>query len=100
MTKAFEVGPPEIADKLDEDTIEMELSPDDLLALSRSAEEEHATTPLVETNPTAAEPASVAENSFASDAARSDRWPLARVTGVLGIAAAVIVLGSASHRET
>ena len=35
MKKAFEVGPPEIADNLDEDTIEMELSPDDLLALSR-----------------------------------------------------------------
>jgi hypothetical protein len=118
MTKAFRVGSPQFADDLDEDTIELELSPSDLLALSRPLEVRHAAVPPVDIRPTAAEPtfaqppsaqqpsaeatwaepASADESSFAGDAPRMNRWPLARITGVLGIAAAVIALGSAAHR--
>jgi hypothetical protein len=113
MTKAFRVGSPQFADDLDEDTIELELSPSDLLALSRPLEVRHAAVPPVDTRPTAAEPtsaqptsaeaswaepASADESSYAGDAPRINRWPLARITGILGIAAAVIALGSAAHR--
>ena len=123
MTKAFRVGSPQFADDLDEDTIELELSPSDLLALSRPLEVRHAAVPPADIRPTAAEPtfaqppsaerpsaqppsakatlaepASADESSYAGDAPRINRWPLARITGVLGIAAAVIAIGSAAHR--
>jgi hypothetical protein len=94
MMSAFEAGPREVPDDPGEDTIELELSPQDLLTLSRPAEEESApAAPL-----TCAEPAVIEVNSIARDTPRMDRWPLARVAGILGIAAAVMALGSAAHR--
>jgi hypothetical protein len=190
MTKAFEAGSPQFVDDLDEDTIELELSPSDLLALSRPLEVRHAAAPpvqarLISAEPLSAEPAAVHpflaepaaadtylaqraaadgiaaepaagdpylarraaadpvlaepapaspflaeqisaepivakpislksisaeassasqgsadEGSYPGDAPRINRWPLARITGALGIAAAVIALGSAAHRPT
>jgi hypothetical protein len=100
MTKAFEVGSPEFADDPDENTIELVLSAHDMLALSRPAGAEKAAARVVETRPSSEDPASAAEKSSAGDTVRIDRWPLARVTGVLGIAVAVIALGSAAHRAS
>jgi hypothetical protein len=98
MMNAFEAGPGEFPDDPGEDTIELELSPQDLLTLSRPSEEEHAPAPLVEAMLTCADPAVTEVSSIARCAPRLDRWPLARVVGVLGIAAAVMALGSAAHR--
>jgi hypothetical protein len=97
IMNAFEGGPG-VPDDPGEDTIELELSPQDLLALSRPSEEESAPAPLVEAMLTSAEPAVAEVSSIARDTPRMDRWPLARVVGILGIAAAVMALGSAVHR--
>jgi hypothetical protein len=81
--------PGELPDDPGEDTIELELSPQDLLTLTRPSEEAMST---------CAEPAVTEVSSIARGPPRIVRWPLARVAGVLGIAAAVIALGSAAHR--
>ena len=94
MMNAFEAGPGEVADDPGEDTIELELSPQDLLTLSRPLEEDSAPAATL----TCAEPAVTEVSSIARDTPRMDRWPLARVAGILGIAAAVVALGSAAHR--
>jgi hypothetical protein len=98
MMNAFEAGPGGFPDDPGEDTIELELSPQDLLTLSRPPEEESAPAPLVEAMLTCAKPAVTEVSSIARGARRMDRWPLARVAGILGIAAAVMALGSAAHR--
>jgi hypothetical protein len=98
MMSAFEAGPGGFPDDPGEDTIELELSPQDLLTLSRLPEEEGAPAPLGEAMLTCAEPVVTEVSSIARGAPRMDRWPLARVAGVLGIAAAVMALGSAAHR--
>ncbi|MDB6090470.1 MAG: hypothetical protein JWN85_3254 [Gammaproteobacteria bacterium] len=140
MMKAFDADLPEFADDPDEDTIELELTPSDMLALSRLAGEQPASTHPAEAKPTPAEAASVVENarlspaevapvvksarlspaeaapvvksarlsptqaapvvknSHTGNATRINRWPLARIAGLLSIAAAVIALGSAAHR--
>jgi hypothetical protein len=97
MMNAFEAGPGEFPDDPGEDTIELELSPQDLL-LSRPAGEENVPAPLVEALLTCAEPAMTEVGSIARGTPRMDTWPLARVAGVLGIAVAVMALGSAAHR--
>jgi hypothetical protein len=98
MMNAFEAGPGGFPDDPGEDTIELELSPQDLLTLSRLPEEESAPVPLGEAMLTCAEPAVTEVSSIARGAPRMDRWPLARVAGILGIAATVMALGSAAHR--
>jgi len=98
MMNAFEDGPGEFPDDPGDDTIELELSPQDLLTLSRPSEEQSAPVPLGVAMLTCAEPAVTEVSSVARDAPRMDRWPLARVAGILGIAAAVMALGSAAHR--
>jgi len=98
MMNAFEDGPGEFPDDPGDDTIELELSPQDLLTLSRPTEEENAPAPPVEAMLTCAEPAVTEASSIARRTPRMDRWPLPRVAGVLGIAAAVMALGSAAHR--
>ena len=98
MMSAIEAGPGELPDDPGEDTIEMELSPQDFLTLARPSEEENAPAPPVEAMSTCAEPAVTEVSSIAHRTPRMVRWPLARVAGILGIAAAVIALGSAAHR--
>lgn len=97
MMNAFEAGPGEVPDDPGEDTIELELSPQDFLTLSRPAEEQSAPAPLGAAMLTCAEPAVTEVSSVARDTPRRDRWPLARVAGILGIAAAVMAIGSAAH---
>lgn len=97
MMNAFEGGPG-VPDDPGDDTIEMELSPQDLLTLSRPSEEDSAPAPLAEALLTRAEPDVTEVSSIARDTPSMHRWPLARVAGILGIAAAVMALGSAAHR--
>jgi hypothetical protein len=94
MMNALEDGPGEFPDDPGDDTIELELSPQDLRTLSRPSEEESAPAAMS----TCAEPAVTEVSSTASATPRMDRWPLARVAGILGIAAAVIAIDSAAHR--
>lgn len=96
---AFEAGPGKVPDDPGEDTIEMELSPQDLHRLSRTSEEESAPVPLVVAVSTCAEPAVTEVNSIARDTPRVDRWTLARVAGILGVTAAVMALGIAAHQS-
>jgi len=99
MTKSSEDGSAGLAGEADEDTIELELSREQMLALSRSVKEEQAAASQVSTPvSTPAGPASANEKVNVRDGARTGRWPLARGAGALGIAAAVIALGSAAHR--
>jgi hypothetical protein len=140
MTKAFDARSPEFADDPGEDTIELELTPSDMLALSRLAGELSVAAHPTEPKPTPAEAAPVADtakptpaeavpvvgnaklspakaapvvkssklstakaapvvkSSYTGNATRINRWPLARIAGLLSIAAAVIALGSAAHR--
>jgi len=100
MTNSSEDGSAGFAGKPDEDTIELELSQEQMLALSRSVKEERADASQVKSTPisTTAEPASPNKNAKVRNGARTGRWPLARVASALGIAAAVIGLGSAAHR--
>jgi hypothetical protein len=98
MMSAFEAGPGEFPDDPGEDTIELELSPQDFLTLSRIAEEQSAP-PVGEAMLTGAEPAATEVSSkIARGTPRMARWSLARVAGILGITAAAITLGSAAHR--
>jgi hypothetical protein len=94
MINAFEAGPGEVPDDPGEETIELELSPQDFLKLSRPSEEESVPAAML----IGAEPAVTEVTSTARGTPRMARWPLARVAGVLGIAAAVMALGSAAHR--
>lgn len=87
----------EFPDDPGEDTIELELSPQDLQTLARAAEEENALAPLVDAMP-CADPVLKEVSSTARGTPRMDRLPLVRVAGVLGIAAAVIALAGAAHR--
>ena len=98
MMNTFEAGPGEFPDDPGEDTIELELSPQDLLTLSRASEEENAPAPLLEATFTCAEPAVTQVSSPRRSTPRMNGLPLARIAGVLGIAAAVMALGSAAHR--
>jgi hypothetical protein len=84
----------ELPDDTGEDTIELELSPQDFLTLSRPLVEESAPAAML----TCAEPAVTEVSSIARGTPRMARWPLARVAGVLGIATALMTLGSAAHR--
>jgi hypothetical protein len=98
MTKSSEHGSAGFAGEANEDTIELELSPEQMLALSRPAKEDQAAASQVSTPiSTPAESASPNENVNVRNGARPGRWPLARVASALGIAVAVIALGSASH---
>jgi hypothetical protein len=97
MRKVIEAGPGEIPDNLGEDTIELELSPQDLLTLSRASGEANALAPRVDAM-SCAESALKAVSSTAPDTPRMGRLSLARVGGVLSIAAAVIALAGAAHR--
>jgi hypothetical protein len=100
MTKSSEDGSAGCTDEAAEDTIELELSPEQLLTLSRSVKEEQATASQVKSTPisTPAEPASPNKNVNVRHGARTGRWPLARVASALGIAAAVVALASAAYR--
>jgi hypothetical protein len=100
MTKSSEQGSAAFAGEADEDTIELELSPEQLLALSRCVKEEQAAASQIKSTPisTPAEPASPNKNVNVRNGARTGKWPLARAASALGIAAAVIALGSAAHR--
>jgi len=97
MRKVIEAGPGEFSDDPGEDTIELELSPQDLLTLSRASDEENALAPQLDAM-SCAEPALKEVSSTAPGTPRMGRLPLARVAGVLSIAAAVIALASAAHR--
>jgi hypothetical protein len=128
MTKAFEAGPRELSDDRDEDTIELQLNTQEMLTLARAAGEEPAATPFAEAQlgkdlfakermanespanePRAEVPAAELKSTLAQSAlggkassagglARTVRGPLGRGAVALGIAAAVIALGSAAHR--
>jgi hypothetical protein len=99
MTKPSEDGSAGFAGAADEDTIELELSPEQMLALSRSGKEEQAAASQVSTPiSTPAEPASPNKNVNVRNGTRTGRWPLARAASALGIAAAALALGSAAHR--
>jgi hypothetical protein len=91
MTRASEDDSPQSADDLDDDTIELALTEEDMLALSRAADEEHA-----EASP--GRSALIATGSFIrGQSVRSGRWPPALASSVLGIAMSV-VLGVAAYR--
>ena len=100
MTKSFEDRSAGFAGEADDDTIELELSPEQMCALLRSVKAEQAAASQVESTPisTPAESASANKNVNVRNGARTGRWPLARAASALGIAAAVIALGSAAHR--
>jgi hypothetical protein len=100
MTKSSEDGSAGFAGESDEDTIELELSPEQMFALSRSVDAEQAVASQVKSTPisTPVEPAAPNENVNVRNEARTGRWPLARAASALGIAAAVLALGSAAHR--
>jgi len=91
MTRASEDDSAEFADDIDDDTIELALTEEDMLALSRAAEEEHS-----EGRP--GKSALVATGAFLRDqSVRSTRWPAVLGCAVLGIAISV-ALGVVAHR--
>jgi len=108
VTKPSERDPAEFADDTDEDTVELELSPEQSLALSRAAQEAHAAANPVESTPEPAPPASVSvqeasEASEASPAHRPARWGNGMSSWMLGtggvLATAVaIAIWAAAHR--
>ncbi|MDB6046811.1 MAG: hypothetical protein JWM63_5362 [Gammaproteobacteria bacterium] len=100
MTKSSEDGSAGFRGAADEDTIELELSPEQMLALSRPMREEQPASSPVESTPisTPVEPASPNRYVNVRNGTRTGTWPLARAAGALGIAAAALALGSAAHR--
>ena len=90
-SRASEDDSAEFADEIDDDTIELALTEDDMLALSRAAEEEHA-----ETNPRKS--ALIATRTFLRDqSVRSGRWPTVVASSAIGIVISV-ALGLVAHR--
>jgi hypothetical protein len=90
-TRASEGDSPEFADDIDDDTIELALTEEDLLALTRAAEEEHA-----ETSP--GKSALITTGACPRDQiVRSRMWPAVLASSVLGIVISV-ALGVVAHR--
>jgi hypothetical protein len=102
VTKPSERDPAEFADDTDEDTVELELSPEQSLALSRAAEEAQAAANPVESTPEPASPASlsVLEAPQAHRTARWDNGMSSRMMRVAGVLATVVALAiwAAAHR--
>jgi hypothetical protein len=91
MTRASDDYSAESADDIDDDTIELALTDEDMLALSRAAEEEHA-----KTSP--GKSALIATGAFLRDqSVRSRIWPAVLASSVLGIVISV-ALGVVAHR--
>ena len=89
VTRASENDSAKLPDDFD-DTIELALTEDDMLALSRAAEEEHA-----ETNPRKS--ALIATRTFLRDqSVRSGRWPTVVASSAIGIVISV-ALGLVAH---
>ena len=90
MRRASEDDSAKFSDDID-DTIELALTEEDMLALSRAAEEEHA-----ETNPRKS--ALIATRTFLRDqSVRSGRWPTVVASSAIGIVISV-ALGLVAHR--
>jgi hypothetical protein len=91
MTSASEEGSPKFANDIDDDTIELALTEEDMLALSRAAEEEQA-----ETSPDTS--ARVVTGAYLRDQSmRSRRWPQIIASSVLVIVISV-ALGVVAQR--
>jgi hypothetical protein len=90
-TSSAEDDSAEFADDIDDDTIELALTEEDMLALSRAAEEQHA-----ETRP--GKSALIATGAFLRDqSVRSRRWPAVLAYSVSGIVIGV-ALAVVAHR--
>ena len=105
VTKPSERDPAEFADDTDEDTVELELSPEQSLALSRAAEEAYAAANPVESTHERAPPASlsVQEASEAPQPHRTARWGNGMSSWMLGMGgvlatAVTIAIWAAAHR--
>jgi hypothetical protein len=91
MTSASGDHSAEFAEERDDDTIELALTEEDMLALSRAAEEEHG-----EKSP--AKSALISTGAFPRDqSVRSRRWPAVLAYSALGIVVSV-ALGVVVHR--
>jgi hypothetical protein len=91
MTRASEEDSTGFADDIGDDTIELALTEEDMLALSRAADEER-----VETNPGSS--AVIATAAFPRDRSlRSRRWIPVLASSILGVVIC-IVLGVVAHR--
>jgi len=91
MTRASEEDSAEFADDIGDDTIELALTEEDMLALSRAAEVEH-----IEASPGSS--ALIATGVFLSDQSmRSRRWLPVLASSVLGVGIS-IALGVVAHR--
>jgi len=93
VTRASEDYSPELGEDIDDDTIELALTEEDMLALSRAAEEEHA-----EASP--GKSAVIATGSFlGGQSMRTRRWPPLLASSVLGLGIAMsVALGVVAHR--
>jgi len=80
-----------------EDTVELELTPEDVLALSRAAEEDHAGASAVESTPGSSLPTFpfAKEPSQGDGAAGLGGWPRTLAVGVI---AAIIAMGGSANR--
>ena len=93
MTRASEDDSAKFADEIDDDTIELALTEEDMLALSRAAEEDQA-----DTSP--GRSARLVTGAYLCDqSVQSRRWPQVIVSSVLGIVITV-ALGVVAHRTS
>jgi len=91
MTRASEDDSARFTDDIGDDTIELALTEEDMLALSRAAEEEQA-----KTSPGGSAPI-VPGAHLRDQSVRSRRWPQIIASSVLGIVISV-ALGVVAHR--
>jgi hypothetical protein len=102
MTQPSEGDSARFSDEVDQDTIELELTPEHLLWLSESARQgppqaKPATEP-VPTGPDAER--QLRQKTPSSDVvARIRRWPLATAAGVVGFLAGALTMWGGAHRE-
>ncbi|HEY0768676.1 MAG TPA: hypothetical protein VGD47_12020 [Steroidobacteraceae bacterium] len=100
MTQGFEGGTTGFADDPDEDTIELELAPEQVLALSQAAKGAQTPARPVESTPGSSSPASPSPKPRlqAGGATRFRLWPLGLAAAVVGIAAAIAWWWAAAQR--